>query len=371
VAENILAISNHAEILGGGELSFYDLMTRPPDSWNPLVLLPSRGELADKFKDTKIDVQFVPLPPLRPWTIDRSMTAVIRILRTCSNRRISLIYGNGSRAAFYGGIAGILLRIPLVWHCRVADRDPCLDAIITALTRRIVANSAATASRFPGRVQSKVSVVHNGIDLEWFADPVEIPSSYHYDPAWKLILIVARVSHWKRHDVALSAFESAAGDDPTVHLVCIGASDHAEPGWWSLLQERTRRSPFAGRIHWLGKIEDVRPWYQRATLLWLASENEPFGRVLVEAMASGLPVIATRGGGVPEIVRHEREGLLVKTGDASELAAATKRMLSDELFRLRLSRSAKDRANAFSIDSHVLSMTRIFQTVLRERGARR
>jgi glycosyltransferase involved in cell wall biosynthesis len=370
VAENILAISNHSDMVGGGEHSFYDLMTHLPDSWNPHVLLPSKGALADQFKGTKTEIQFVPLPPLRPWTIVRSATSLIKIVHLCIRYKISLIYGNGSRAALYGGIAAKYLRIPLVWHCRVADRDPCLDVIITSLTCRIITNSAATAARFSDRLQSKVSVVHNGIDLEWFSEPVDTPSTKHDDPTWKIILVVARVSRWKRHDVALSAFESTAGDDPMVHLVCIGAMDPTEPEWWSLLQEKTKGSAFKERIHWIGETKDMRPWYHRATLLWLPSENEPFGRVLVEAMASGLPVIATRGGGVPEIVRDGTDGLLVSVGDALDLAAATKQILTDEPFRLSLSRSARDRANAFSLYSHVSSMTSIFHTILHERDHR-
>ena len=244
VTENILAISNHSDMVGGGEHSFYDLMTHLPDSWNPLVLLPSKGALADQLKGAKPRVKFVPLPPLRPWTIIRSAISLIKIVHLCIHYKISLIYGNGSRAAFYGGVVGFLLRIPLVWHCRVAERDPYLDGIITALSCRIIANSVATALRFPDRLQSKVSVVHNGIDLEWFSEPVEVPCTEHDDPAWKIILVVARVSRWKRHDVALSAFESTAGDDPMVHLVCIGAMDPNEPEWWSLLQEKNKRLCF-------------------------------------------------------------------------------------------------------------------------------
>jgi L-malate glycosyltransferase len=299
------------------------------------------------------------------------MASIAMILRICIHRRISLVYGNGSRAAFYGGIAAFIIRIPLVWHCRIAARDPYLDGIISALSSRIVANSHATASRFPGRVRSKVTVVHNGIDLRWFTEKVKISPSFHCDPAWKLLLVVARISRSKRHDVVVSAFELAAGDDPDVHLICIGAKDDADPEWWSWLQERTKHSPFADRIHWLGDMDDVRPWYQRATALVLASENEAFGRVLVEAMASGLPVIATRDGGVPEVVGHDRDGLLVPVGDILELAVAVKKILSDEPLRRRLSQSARERANTFSLDFHVSSMNYVFETVIPEQPSLR
>ena len=175
---------------------------------------------------------------------------------------------------------------------------------------------------------------------------------------------MARVSRWKRHDLTLSAFEHVAKSHSKVHLVCIGAKDSSEPDWWDYLQKRTRQSPFSRQIHWLGQVDDVRPWYQSAYMLVLPSENEPFGRVLVEAMACGVPVIANRSGGVPEIVRHGQDGLLVAPGKENEMAEAMAKILQNESFRKYASQLAWERARLFSLDRHVDRMIQVFEETI-------
>ena len=147
---------------------------------------------------------------------------------------------------------------------------------------------------------------------------------------WKILLVVARISRDKRHDVILSAFERTAVYDTSAHLVCVGSKDPIDEGWWEYIKEKTDESPFVGRIHWIGQADDIRPWYRVAYLLALASENESFGRVLVEAMCSGVPVIATRVGAIPEIIREDEDGILVKSGSVNEMSRAMLKLLSDD-----------------------------------------
>jgi glycosyltransferase involved in cell wall biosynthesis len=106
-------------------------------------------------------------------------------------------------------------------------------------------------------------------------------------------------------------------------------------------------------------VEDVRPWYKAASVLLLPSDNEPFGRVLVEAMACGVPVIAMRSGGVPEIVRDGQDGFLVR--DLSEMVEALSKVLRDEGLRNRLGRSGKERAQIFNLDAHVRGVVKVFE----------
>ena len=112
------------------------------------------------------------------------------------------------------------------------------------------------------------------------------------------------------------------------------------------------------RIHWLGAVDDPRPWYRAAWVLVLASESESFGRVLVEAMGSGTPVIATTVGGIPEIVRDGQEGLLFSPGSSEQLANAIKKLLKEESLRMRLAQAAFRRADSFGLDLHIQNMLR-------------
>lgn len=359
----LIAISNHGHFLGGGEHSFLDLLSHLPSHWQVIAIVPYEGELATRLKQRGVATRALPLPSIRPWTMLQVFSALNAHLRLCRQLRPTLVYVNGSRAAFYGAIVGRLVRIPVIWHCRIAHPDPYLDPLMTRLSTRIVTNSKATASRFSPQFQSKIKVVYNGVDLAWLQDS-NVKGHNFIESGHKIILTVARATKMKRHDLVLSAFEMVAKHDSEVSLVCIGTKDEWEPDWWDRLQEATRQSPFSNRIHWIGNVEDVRPWYRRAYISVLVSENESFGRVIVEAMACGVPVVAARSGGMPEIIRHEKDGLLVPPGDVEKLQTALTSLLGDQMLKDRYAESALKRAENFSLDRHVARMVELFEDTI-------
>lgn len=357
--KKILAISNYGSMVGGGEHSFFDLITHIHPGWEAVVLTPGAGDLTDKIKKRGIETRIIFLSSIRPWHITGMVKSLKEYFQLCIKHRFSLIYANGSRAAFYGGIVGNILNIPVIWHCRIAESDPYLDLILACLTTKIITNSEATAGRFKKRYRSKITVVYNGLDLGWLQDR-DVRKAEQTEEEWKVILVVSRVSKNKRHDVVLLSFEAAAKSNPNAHLVCVGAPDPLEPDWWRFLQELTQKSPYSSRIHWIGESDDVRPWYLTAHLLVSASEAEGFGRVIVEAMACGVPVIATESGAVPEIVRHGREGYLVPAGKVPEMTSAIEILFNNGKVRERMSRAARKRAEFFNLDNHVAKMVKVF-----------
>jgi glycosyltransferase involved in cell wall biosynthesis len=162
----------------------------------------------------------------------------------------------------------------------------------------------------------------------------------------------------------MNAFEKLAEKAPEMHLICIGAKDTEEPEWWRYLMDKTNRSKYKKRIHWMGQVDDVRPWYRAAEMLVLSSESEPFGRVIVEAMAMGVPVIASRGGGVTEIITDNENGILTGPGNDNEIASSIKKVLENETFKNRISSGAKKRAKEFDLKIHVEKMTKIFNEII-------
>lgn len=362
--KSVLCISNHGRMLGGGEHSFLDLLLHLPPEWHPLAVLPEEGDLAVRLRVRGVETLVLPLPRIRPWLIQKVLYALKEYLTLSRRYHPSLVYANGSRAAFYGGIASQLRGIPLVWHCRIADRDPALDWLLAALSKRIVVNSKATGRRFGSLFRYKTRVVYNGVDLEWLQSGAVRKPDLIGD-GWTVVLAVARASREKRHDILISAFENIAFHDSTLHLVLIGGKDHLDPAWWSYLQSRASVSPCSSRIHWVGYVEDVRPWYRSAHLLALASETESFGRVLVEAMACALPVVATCVGGIPEIIRDGKDGLLVSPGSVTDMTSVFARLLQDEPLRRRLRESGLERARTFNLEAHMERMTSVFEKCLK------
>lgn len=306
------------------------------------------------------------LHQLRPRLLRNNLKSLLAFIRLIRREKPDLIYANGSRAAFYGGLAGRLYSIPAVWHCRIAAPDPCFDFILGHLCTHIIANSEATARRFDRRYQSEISVVYNGFNLKWLrANRVNKPDIIQDD--WKVILVVARLSKWKRHDLALKAFEKVAANNLDAHLICVGGPDPHDAVWADHLRALAEKSTFSPRIHWIGVVDDIRPWYRAATVLLLPSDNEPFGRVLIEAMASGVPVVATRGGGVPELVADAYEGFLVGLGSAEEMSHALQTILNNDGLRISFSRRAQEKADLFQLQKHVKEMSAIFFRMLKKR----
>ena len=349
-------------MVGGGEYSFLDLLVNLPKEWKPYAAVPMKGKLQTMLDQKEILSSIVPLVPIRPWRIPQMLFTIRKYIRLASFLRPSLIYANGSRAAFYAAIAGRILGTPVVWHCRITEPDPYLDPLLLRLCTVIVANSHATSRRFMPRFQTKVRVVYNGINIRHLRDP-SVESAHPFPAHDKVILVVAGMHRSKRHDTILKAFQEVASLYPTLHLVFIGARNQSDSNWWAFLDEITRRSIWSDRIHWLGTVDDPRPWYRAAWVLVLASESESFGRVLVEAMASGTPVIATTVGGIPEIVRNGQEGLLFSPGSSEQLAIAIKKLLEEESLRMRLAQAAFRRADSFGLELHIQNMLKIFDEV--------
>jgi len=359
----LIAISNFGDFVGGGECSFLDVVSYIGSRFYPVVVTPENGKLVDRLRAKNIPTNVIPLSKIRPWLFPGVSKSIRCLTKAAKKTNASLIYANGSRPAFYGGMVGRVLKIPVVWHCRVAEKDQWFDSVLSRLSNLIIVNSRATGKRFSGQVQGKIRIIHNGIDTQWLKDE-RVRRAHLQAPGSRIILVVARVSKCKRHDLALSVFEEAAGAYPDLHLVLVGAKDPFEPEWWNYLQKRTVDSHYAGRIHWIGHVEDVRPWYRAASILLLPSDNEAFGRVLVEAMACKVPVVATRGGGVPEIVRHGKDGILVPMGKSRELADAVRSLLEDDATRLKMGRSGEKRAKEFGLESHVRAIIDAFEEAI-------
>ncbi len=216
---------------------------------------------------------------------------------------------------------------------------PALGPVWRRLRVRVAVSAAAAsfvARAFPG----EVVVVPNGVDLAAFAEAAPAGDL----PPGRRVLWVGRADPQKALPVALRAFVALARDLPDLWLVVAGVGPGPLPG----VPEEVR-----GRVRLLGPVphEDL-PAYYAACDAFLASAagQESFGIVLVEAMAAGLPVVATDIPGYREVVRHGVDGLLVPPGDPEAMAAALRRVVSDRELAGRLAAGGRARAREFSWD---------------------
>jgi len=326
-------------------------MTHLPADVEPVLLVPAEGELSARAESEGIAWDLAPMP--RIGIASLAALWAWRIL--LADIKPDLLHANNSRPAFYAGIIGRLLGIPAIFHCRIALRDALMDAILARLVRAIVCNSRAVASRF-SRSRLPVQVIYNGIQ----------PPEFVKEPcrAGNRLLFAGRLSEEKQPHVAVDVFEALAGEFPDLQLDMIGQTG-PDPAYAQLLQTKISSCPFRERIHCHGHVENLSTFYHVADILTVPSLHEGFGRVLVEAMATGLPVVAFKTGGIPEVLEDGKQGFLIPPGKHSEMVSAVRRLLEDADLRLKMGETGYARARIFSLDKHIEKIYQLYGQLLR------
>ena len=218
---------------------------------------------------------------------------------------------------------------------------PLLSRVWRRITLPIAVSEAArsfVARRFHG---SQIQVVPNGVEVELFADAA--PAAL---PPGRAILFVNRLDPRKGFATMVEAFERVARSHPEAILLVAG--DGPERGALERLPTSLRP-----RVVMLGSVphQELPPFHAAAEVFCApAVGRESFGIVLVEAMAAGLPVVATDIPGYDEVVRDGIDGILVRPRDAAALAEALARVLDDPVLAKRLAEAGRDRARLYSWD---------------------
>jgi len=195
--------------------------------------------------------------------------------------------------------------------------------------------------------QNRIEIVHNAIRPDWGATKPagDLRATLNIAPDRHVILIVGRLSREKDHLTLLRALERMRSKlDP--HLLIVGEGPER-----ARIEREIQQLGLSGQVTLTGHQRSAEPYYGIANLVVLSSLSEGSPNVLLEAMAAGVPVVATQVGGIPEIVKHEESALLVPPGDIGAMAAAMSKLLTDP----SLGRQFVDRGRMLVLVKHAPS----------------
>ncbi len=380
---------DHTAVLGGGELSLRDICARSGAAG--AVLLLSDGPFRGLLESAGVPVQVLELGgSLRAVRRDgagRSAAAAAGLAAatwklTRVARGFDLVYANSQKAFVISALAARLARRPVIWHLRDILSEEHFDRgnirLVTRLANlcatRVIANSRATAAAFmeQGGRADKVRVVHNGIDPTDFARVTEADVATVRGElggrGCPLVGVFGRFHPWKGQHVAMDVLARLPG----VHGLFVGDALFGEQDYVAQVRSQARELGLEERVHFLGFRSDI-PRLMRAVdiVLHTAEAPEPFGRVLVEAMLAGRPVVTGRAGGAVEIVVEGETGLLVTPGDVEGYAAAVRSLLADPERRAALGAAGAQRAvREFSLDAMVRGVSEEMEAATTGRGPR-
>jgi glycosyltransferase involved in cell wall biosynthesis len=384
-----VAVLDHTAQLGGAELALVRLLAQvDPRDVEVVVVLFAHGDLEHRLRDAGVRVVVVPLDPglrdTRRTTVPGLRVAVRGLgftrdlVGTLRDLEVDVVHTTSLKADLAGVLAARLVRRPLVWqvHDRIAaDYLPRRNVrLFRALARlvpaAVVANSAATASTLPGA--RRLEVVHPGLA------PGQVAAGPRtaQPPGPPTIGMVGRLSPTKGQLLFVRAARRVAEARPDVRFRIVGSAAFDSGDYEQAVRAEVRRLGLDDRVDWVGFVGDPRHELDRmAVCTHCALVPEPFGQVVTEAMAWGVPVVATRGGGVDEIVRTvpgQETALLVPPGDAAALADAVLAVLDDPQAALaRAARAHADVARRFLAADAADALTTVWRDAASLRRTRR
>lgn len=356
---------------GGTERQAAELLLRLDESaWDVrLAVLHRRGQLLERLSDR------FPQPPEFPLTSFYNLNAARQLWRLCRllrTQRIALLHAHDFYAGIIGGVAARLTQTPIIAaqrHLRLSDRrvHEYGTRLIHRLASHLLVNSEAVRDHLLTRYAVKpdrISVIHNGLLTRGNTGHAECRAALIRELALSqhaiLIGKVARLEEVKGHRYVIEAAAQIVPDHPEVHFIFIGDGSRREQ-----LRSQAAQLGLAAHVHLFGERPDAATLIAGCDAAVLASLHEGFPNAVLEAMAAGVPVIATASGGTSEMIRPGETGWLIPPADASALA----RSISQVLAHPAQSEEIAARARAFverrfSLQRMVTAVEQLYQETL-------
>ncbi len=377
----VLWVDHVHRILGGAEVNLLELLAEPESrvAWESVVACDPAGRLHERLEALGIE--------RRPYSLASSLgglrlvgsrfplTGAIRSLRALrdARRRIgalvhdlrpAVVVSCTNKDHFAAWPACRAAGVPSVWWVNdILSRDffPwAARRAFHAQARRgasrliVVSEFARRALVDHGLPDSLVRTIHNGIPLERYRPHGRgaLRGMLNLGDATPLAGVLGRFTPWKGQDLLLEIAEKSARAGAPTHFVLIGHAFNEDQPYEDRLRAHVAGRGLKDRVHFVPFQPDVAVALSDLdVLLHTSRKPEPFGRVIIESMATGVPVIAARDGGVPEIIQHGENGLLASPGNADEYLALLNRLLADRALHARLAAAGRATVTArFSAD---------------------
>jgi glycosyltransferase involved in cell wall biosynthesis len=347
-----------AEQLGGCEIMLLNLLRanqRGPKVDYRVVFLED-GPMVATVKEMGYPVKVIHAGRLRQ--LHKWWASILILRRWAVAEQVDLLMAFMEKAHLYSGPAAKLAGLPAAWWVHSIDNTSKMIKLANKIPAKLVfcASGAAAQSQQLRKPLRPTTVCYCAVDLDRFdagrlPDMAEARRRCNLPLDRPIIGIVARLQRWKGVHVFIDAAARVLKARPDALFLSIGGEHALEPGVKEELEAQVKQLNIGDSMKFAGYQADVPLWMQACDVLVHASSGiEPFGTVIIEAMALGKRVIAARAGGPTEYVIEGENGRLAGTGDDKELAEKMLACLNDTDANRQMEQRAKETAAGFSID---------------------
>lgn len=378
--------ASHTQHVSGGEHSLIDAVAAlPPDVLAGVACPP--GDLSARLPRTYdlpgTDASLRLHPWFTPRAVARMAYAGWALRRIASRTGADLIHANSIRAGLVALAARALGGPPVVVHVRDRLPDGAASRLTLGLLVRwagaVVANSSYTLDGVPEGGRALRVAVASPVDLARFdpdgGDRDAARARLRAPPGAPVLGVVGQLTPWKGQDVAIRALARVRTAHPDAQLVIAGSAKFVSretrfdnPTYVRGLRALCGELGVSDAVHFVGEREDIPDVLRALDVLLVPSWTEPFGRVVIEGMAMGVPVIATTEGGPAEIIEHGETGILAPPRDPEAWAAEAERLLSTPERSAAIAGRAQERAADYAVERHVERLLDVYGRVLGQAG---
>ena len=359
---NILYLVVGLEI-GGTEIQLLELLKKlDRRKYNPIVCsIKEKGIVADDIEKTDIRVESLSIRNRF------NLLALPRLVKILRRERIDILHTFLFWANILGRFTGRIARVPIIIsseeciNLRKKKIAILIDRLTSRWADRIVVISKAIKNTLVERERispEKIEVIYNGIDLNSF----KTEDKKEEDSIPK-VGIVGRLHPDKGHRYFLKAAAQIVKKEPRVEFLIVGNGPLRKE-----LGALSNKLGLSGKVIFAGERRDILKIISSLDILVLSSLEEGLGNVLLEAMATGKPVIATKVGGVPEVVLDGETGILVPPRNPEALAQVTLKLLTNRALAKRMGQAGRRRVEKyFTIDRMVKETEKVYNNFIKEK----
>lgn len=363
---------NDAVAIGGGErnlLALLDVLDR--STWRPIVTCPCDGPFPSVLRAMGVQVERVKLPDCRKLKeLFRGIVAWIRLNQIVRREQVAIIHANSPPWFPLGCLIARRSKIPSVVSVQGPLEARRVRQFLLHQADLVVPISKHLEALVIGGgvLPERIKLIYSGVDTERFSyggDIIESKKCLGISANDLVIGCVANLASYKGQDVLVKAFATVLKTIPNAYCLLVGRDDEA---YGIEVKSLANRLGLSSRIRFSGFQDNVQPYLEAMDLFVLASRSEGLGIVLLEAMALGKPIVATRVGGIPEIVEDGLTGVLVPPEDPESLAVAIIDVVRNPTKLQAMGRAGKLRAGSFSISETGKTQVKIYKNLLNARN---
>jgi glycosyltransferase involved in cell wall biosynthesis len=328
------------------------------------VFVPGPGQMVDELIRLKVPYCVLPFHwwvgakteslRTRVDVLGMILFETLPMLEKAMQWRPDVIYSN-TKAIVVGALMAYVLRRPHVWHLHeFGEEDHGLAftlgdrisyRLMNSLSSICITNSRAVTAKYAPHISaSKLRQIYYSMHCPWpegeelGSRPAIPPRRFPYR-----CIIIGRFSTGKGHQEAIEAMAELRQQENTCDLLVVGSGTREEENY---LRSLVLRHRLEERVLFMGQVRNVLPFVQAADIALMCSRAEAFGRVTVEAMLAGKPVIGANAGGTPELIQEGTTGLLYRSGDPRDLAEKIKYLCQRPLVAKQMGVNGREWARA-------------------------